>query len=646
MPSTPHHLKIEHIFRPVFELNIATYWFLGALLTVMITGVSIASGSLSIGLMLAGVMLVVSVTYFIIALPYVRRQFRLSTNRKTFITADTLRAINRLYSRESGKGKDKREVYIGEGFEWGAEHAQRAYQVMDMDTKFSEVKLPFALKPIVKLFRGETRKLGGSPWIHGMGDEERKMIIEDTLYGHCFVAGQVGSGKTTLLKLFSINALHLGNILVILDPKNDAAWRESIRQEMAYLGKEDVFYHIHPSKPSDSARMALLKHFTRITEIGDRVAPLMGGAGGDSKPFQDFAYEIIFQAAQALHYLNRPIRLTHLQQTISADRRKLASDVFEKYFHETLGEGWQHKIDGELQQLDCSDPLEALYTYYVQYLKQHHANTVVDGVAQFALHDSAHYNKMVVTLRPVLTTLTASPLDQLFSPIDDPMVEDDRPIVNLKSLVEKGGVLCISLDSLSDGQSSSYLARLILAELAAVSGERYNNADTEARRVTIINDEVHASLENNDALLNILAQGRASSMQLILASQNVSDLEAKTDQATANRFLGLTNNFISMRTTDPKTQEYVSAQFSKNSITQIQSHSSSSGSTATSMLDFDVSKGERLMKVRENSFPEELLGQLPILQYVARLADGRNLKMRLPILINTDKPGARAPWLE
>lgn len=646
MSEQPAHSKIEHLFRPVFELNIASYWIIGALATLLVSGVSFTNESMSTGWMVFGVMLCVGVGYLIKAWPYLTRQLKLTINKKTFLTTSRLRELNKLSKRMRGRGKDKREIYIGDGFEWGAEHAQRAYQVMDMDTEFSEVKTPFFIKPYVTFNAKETKELGGSPWLHGMGQEKQTKIIENTLYGHTFISGNVGTGKTTLLRLLSINALHLGNILVCLDPKNDQDWINTLKQEAEYLGLSDNFYHIHPSKPSTSARMALLKHFTRITEVADRVAPLMGGAGGNSKPFQDFAYEIIYQSAQALRYLGKPIRLTEIQRAISSDRRRLAMDVYSKYFTESLGEGWQEKISKELDALMEEDELEAMYAYYNQYLKKHHPNNVVDGVTQFALHPSAHYTKMVVTLRPVLTTLTADPLDALFSPIDDPTVHDDRPIVDIKSLVEKGGVLYISLDSLADGQSSGYLARLILAELAAVAAERYNSEDDQARRVTICNDEVHASLENNDALLNILAQGRAAMMQMILATQTVSDLEAKSDAATANRFLGLCNNFISMRTTDPTTQEYVTAQFSKASISQLQMHSSTSGSTSTSMLDFESSRGERLMKTRESTFPEELLGQLPILQYVARLADGRKLKMRLPVLINNDKPGQKAPWIE
>tara|TARA_Y100000780_G_C13695637_1_gene421670 strand:+ start:17760 stop:19700 length:1941 start_codon:yes stop_codon:yes gene_type:complete len=642
---SPKHTQVEHLFRPVFEIKIAWAWIACAVITPFMNDIETSNG-VPVWYYIVGVMIVVALGYFATAMPYIKRQMLLTINRKTFLTTSTLRKMNKLRKRQLNKGKDKREVSIGKGFDWGAEHAQRAYQVLDMSSGLSEVQIPFSLKLIVKALSHETKKLGGSPWIHGMGDEQNKYIVEDTLYGHTFIAGNVGTGKTTLLRLLSINALHLGNVLVILDPKNDKDWQNTIKMEMEYLGKGDQFYHIHPSKPSESARIALLKNFTREVEVANRVAPLMGGAGGNSKPFQDFAYEIIYLTVLALKYLGRPVRLTSIQRVISSGRRTLAKEVFLKFFKTINLDGAESEIAQEIRQNKGIDELVVMYNLYVDKYKKHHECTAVDGMAQFALHEQGHYDRMVVTLKPVLTALTASPLDEILSPIDDPNKFDSRPLVNLHEVVEKGGCIYISLDSLTDGQSAGFISRLILSELAAVAGERYNRDDQYSRRVTIANDEVHASLENNDALLNILAQGRAASIQMILATQTVSDIESKTDEATSRRFLGLCNNFISMRTTDPKTQEYVTQQFSKTSISQVQAQSGSGNTSSESMLSFSASYGERVMNTREDAFPMELLGQLPILQYVARLADGRRLKMRLPVLINNDKPGARAPWIQ
>lgn len=44
--------------------------------------------------------------------------------------------------------------------------------------------------------------------------------------------------------------------------------------------------------------------------------------------------------------------------------------------------------------------------YYTDHLKQKNDEPAVNGMIEFALHDDGHYNKMVVSLRPVLTLLT------------------------------------------------------------------------------------------------------------------------------------------------------------------------------------------------------------------------------------------------
>jgi conjugal transfer pilus assembly protein TraD len=66
--------------------------------------------------------------------------------------------------------------------------------------------------------------------------------------------------------------------------------------------------------------------------------------------------------------------------------------------------------------------------------------------------------------------------------------------------------------------------------------------------------------------------------------------------------------------------------------------------TDKSSLGFSSGYQETLMKTREEAFPPSLLGDLPKLQYVARLADGKKLKMRLPFVTNDDKDGEVAPW--
>ena len=58
--------------------------------------------------------------------------------------AKELRRINHVRERATKpKFKDPRRNLLGYGFEWGAEHANRAYQVVNLETDLSGIRMPF-----------------------------------------------------------------------------------------------------------------------------------------------------------------------------------------------------------------------------------------------------------------------------------------------------------------------------------------------------------------------------------------------------------------------------------------------------------------------------------------------------------------------
>jgi conjugal transfer pilus assembly protein TraD len=105
-----------------------------------------------------------------------------------------------------------------------------------------------------------------------------------------------------------------------------------------------------------------------------------------------------------------------------------------------------------------------------------------------------------------------------------------------------------------------------------------------------------------------------------------------TDQATAERYLGLCNNFFSMKVTDVQTQEYVAKQFSQTNISDVGVQYSIQSGTGQALSEFSGGYKENITKTREDMFPTSLIGDLPKLQYVARLSNGQKLKCKLPII--------------
>ncbi|MCW9331478.1 ATP-binding protein, partial [Klebsiella pneumoniae] len=44
------------------------------------------------------------------------------------------------------------------------------------------------------------------------------------------MTGNVGTGKTVLQRLLSSSMLHLGHIVLVVDPKNDYQWQEGLKE--------------------------------------------------------------------------------------------------------------------------------------------------------------------------------------------------------------------------------------------------------------------------------------------------------------------------------------------------------------------------------------------------------------------------------
>jgi len=92
--------------------------------------------------------------------------------------------------------------------------------------------------------------MGGNNSIFGVDKRDANFVTEENWFGHTLITGNVATGKTVLLRLLSSSMLHLGHVVVIVDPKNDQDWQKSMRDECESLGKP--FYHFHPGQASTS----------------------------------------------------------------------------------------------------------------------------------------------------------------------------------------------------------------------------------------------------------------------------------------------------------------------------------------------------------------------------------------------------------
>ncbi|WP_282109292.1 conjugative transfer system coupling protein TraD [Shewanella algicola] len=622
----------ESLFRPLYELNAAYVYIGSGVATGVISQVSaLNSNYLDTPTIIAGGLMGVGLFKLLSTYPKMRQQLKLFINKLEFIDIDVVRYINKWKTNsksENFKYTDKREIYIGNGFEWGPEHAQRAYQIMDMSIDLREMEIPFALKPVVYKYRKHTRSMGGKTWIHAIGDETAQIVNEETFYGHSFITGVVGSGKTTLLKMLGTGFLHMGNSIVVIDPKDDASLKEGLRSEAEALGIGHKFYEFCPARPSESCAIDILKNFAIASEIPTRIASLLKSGSGATDSFIEFGWQTISQVTDGMIYCSESPKLTEIYRYMRSGKAELLEKVLSTFYEKRFGLHWkQSKLSSMLGLGDT--PLEGMQNYYTQTIPSVEKVAAVDDVMQFVTHNHEHAQKMLASVFPLFKVLCSNPLDKLLSPTRG---EDDIEIIDIKRVIMDGGIIYCALNSMNDPRTAGHLAKLLLADISGCLGDRYNYGSGEERRVSILVDEVHAAVAGNDSLINNLAQGRAAKCQFVLSTQTIPDLIDMTDQATADRYLGLCNNFFSMKVTDLQTQEYVSKQFGQTNISDVGVQYSIQSGTGQALSEFSGGYKENITKTREDMFPITLIGDLPKLQYVARLSNGQKLKCKLPII--------------
>ena len=215
-------------------------------------------------------------------------------------------------------------------------------------------------------------------------------------------------------------------------------------------------------------------------------------------------------------------------------------------------------------------------------------------------------------------SLSPDPLDAI----------DTRPIMNLDKIVRGRHVFYVALDSLPDPAVGTALGAILLADLAALAGIRYNLGAADPR-ISLFVDETAEVI--NQPLIQILNKGAESGIYTTCAMQTLADLAARLgSEDAARKAVGNLNNLIALRSKDRPTQDFIVETFGKTPIHSIDV--SIATHTTAHRPGFAGSIARRLRETREETIPADLLGKLPNLQYFALVSGGRLLKGRVPML--------------
>lgn len=557
--------------------------------------------------------------------------------RRTF--SAMLRRGDARVIRDAGSSPEVSSVWFGVGYAWKPRHAQRLHALTKID--WQSLVLPPGVRRLFTGDPGLPDDAAGLPILHGVGLAEGEAPIMrplSALGGGTLIVGTTQCGKGVMLTNLIAQAIMRGDVVVIIDPKSSARLRDAVFAATRAAGRGEPL-EFHPAFPDRGIRLDPLGSFSRPTELASRVAAVM--PADTSGAFASFAWSAVNVAVMGMLFVDERPTLMKLAMVIESGVDELLRRALVKHLDRAADDWrsrlppWDPTIRGPAP--DTDPELLRLVRFWEREVGPTHPEAVIRELLQVFKHNREHYGKITASLQPILTMLTAGALGKTLSPDrDDP--DDDRPIMTLERVVRDGGVLYLGLDALPDATVASALGSILLADLTALAGKRYNTGESGVgvEPISLFVDETANVI--NGPMIELLNKGLEAGVHVTAAMQTVADLAARLgDRDRAMMALGNLNNLIVLRTKDQATQRFVSEVIGKTVVAS--SEASISTSSGGIVPDFRTSVTRRLKHESCDLVPTDLLGKLPNLEFFASLSGGRLWKGRVPIL----KLGQAAP---
>ena len=161
--------------------------------------------------------------------------------------------------------------------------------------------------------------------------------------GHILVLGTTRSGKTRLAEILITQDIRRGDVVIVFDPKGDAALLRRVYAEAKRAGRAKDFYLFHLGFPQVSARYNAIGNFSRITEVATRIANQLPSEG-NSAAFREFAWRFVNIIARALVALGRRPDYQQVRRYIN-DIEPLFVEYARAHLDRHGAQDWQAQVD-------------------------------------------------------------------------------------------------------------------------------------------------------------------------------------------------------------------------------------------------------------------------------------------------------------
>jgi len=601
------NMVFEVPFRPAYEISAAAGWGSAAGLCAVLAhsatlpmATLLATGGGCCGM--AAIRLFQGITRY-------RQRESLWSSQLTFLPlAEAMPIYRAAIARD--------ELWMGYGFDWTVSATEQAYHIARQGLD-QVVKTPWRRQ---RAARGPHQ---GAYWLHALAAEQEITMPLGNTYGHVLIFGTTRAGKTRLFDNLITQAILRGEAVIIIDPKGDHDLRKNAERACRAMGQPERFVYFHPAYPETSACLDPLRNFNRGTELASRISALITKADGGADAFASFCWLALNTVIGGLHLIGERASLVKIRQYIESGIQPLALQGLRQYCEK---HGNRDELSGFTANAKNNEIVGYINFYERVLVPRGLAHPDVGGLISMYHHDKDHFGKMVASLVPILSMLTSGPLKDMLSPTPG---EGDNIITDTGRIIKNKQVLYIGLDSLSDSQVGTAIGALLLSDMVAVAGDRYNYGVGETP-VNLFVDEAAEII--NQPLIQLMNKGGGALIRVNIATQTVADLEARLgSKPRAEQVMGNANTVFALRVNDGATQKYLAEALPKVRVRQIQKqYSQGVGSTIQS--SFSGGYSESLQDTSDYAITAANYGSLPPLHYFARLPGGRLVKGRVPIL--------------
>lgn len=309
----------------------------------------------------------------------------------------------------------------------------------------------------------------------------RPVVLEDRqLSAHALILGASGAGKSTTLLSVLGNHIQRGSPVVAIDMKGSPAFEAGLAAAAAASGRRLRVWSLDGSEPWNPLRHG------NATELKDKLI----STERFTEPHYQRAAERYTQLALQVLMETRPERPPTLRDVVA-----LLDPV-------------------RLGRLTASLPAAraAQVTEYLSTLSTDQQSAVRGLGTRLAIISESHTGGF--------------------------LEDRDAQGIDLRRSLNGGDVVLFSLNSSIYGKLSAQLGTLAIQDLVAATGRRLHEATVGSRPQALVGIDEFSAL-GSDNLISLLARGRESGVSVLLATQELADLD-RAGRGFRDQVLGVT----------------------------------------------------------------------------------------------------------